>query len=556
MQRIACLRIPRFPIVVHRKQEPALKNKPLVLIPAKRRAESSRVSFGNASSFSRVNILVCSDEASKKGVCPGMKLSEARATCAEVVWREFDQRLYDQAQAELVRVFISCSPRVVARETGVFLLDAQGRQRLGGESKLCRDLLKLASRAGYVNGHVGIADSAFAALVATRFKNRRWFVVYSGNDQKFLAALPVEHLPGSQDLHDLLHDLGLNTMGQFAQLPVEQIIDRFGEEGKRAHELASGFDLSQPRVPVPGKRWECMVDLGGPIDALNQTMFVIKAMLDQLTAQLKEEGLRAEELTVSFFNEDDKFDERPIRLIQSANSAKFLLEVVRLSLEAQPLKREFTGLKIAVSRHCHELWEQPSIARLAQEKEYGEMQPESMHLLWQRFVTRLGEDVLVKPMANDQYLAEKAGVWQSVMRLQSPSALPSTDESARQRVDSETITASTAIDADYIKSMTGEQGLVANLVFKKHSPAVPVLVEFKDSQPSALRYHGRWHYIKRLTAPECISGNWWEDPMRRSYYTALIDVKAEPLEELEQPALLSLFHEHYSKTWFVDGVYD
>jgi hypothetical protein len=436
------------------------------------------------------------------------------------------------------------------------LLDAQGRQRLGGESKLCRDILKLASRAGHINGHVGIADSAFAALVATRFKNRRWFVVCSGTDQKFLSALPVEHLPVSQDLYDLLHDLGLNTMGQFAQLPVEQIIDRFGEEGKRAHELASGFDLSQPRVPVPGKHWECMVDLGGPIDALNQTMFVVKSMLDNLTAQLKEEGLRAEELTVSFFNDDDKFDERPIRLIQSANSAKFLLEVVRLSLEAQPLMREFTGLKIAVSRHCHELWEQPSIARLAQEKEYGEMQPESMHLLWQRFVIRLGDDVLVKPMANDQYLAEKAGVWQSVMRLQSPSALPSADENARQRAHNEIIIAGGAIDADYIKSMTGEQGLVANLVFKKHSPAVPVLVEFKDSKPSAIRYQGRWHYIKQLTAPECISGGWWEEPMRRSYYTALIDVKAEPLEELEQPALVALFHEHDTKTWFVDGVYD
>jgi hypothetical protein len=104
--------------------------------------------------------------------------------------------------------------------------------------------------------------------------------------------------------------------------------------------------------------------------------------------------------------------------------------------------------------------------------------------------------------------------------------------------------------------MTGEQGLVTNLVFKKHAFPVPVLVEFKHSRPSALRYHGRWHYIKQLTAPECISGGWWENNLRRSYYTVLIDVKAEPVEELEQPALISLFHEHDTKSWFVDGVYD
>ncbi len=523
----------------------------------KPQGDPARISFG-ASNLSRVSILVCSEEASKKGVRVGMKLSEARATCAEVVWREFDQRLYGEGQAELVRHLISCSPRVMAKELGIFLLDAAGRIRLGGESKLCREILKSASRAGHVNGHVGIADSAFAALVASRFKTRRWFVVNSGDDQKFLSALPIEHLPISQDLNDLLQDLGLHTMGRFAQLPADQIIDRFGEEGKRAHQLANGFDLSQPRVPVSEKCWESMIDLGGPIEALNQTMFVIKSMFDQLTAQLKEEGLRAEELVVSFFNDQDKFDERPIRLIQSANSAKFLLEVVRLSLEAQPLTREFTGIKIAVSRHCHELWEQPSIARLAQEKEFGEMQPESMHLLWQRFLTRLGDDVLVKPMANDQYLAEKAGVWQSVMRLPGISNPPA---AAHARADNSSAANAIAVDAcaiesDYIKLMTGEQGLVSNLVFKKHASPVLVLVEFKHSRPAALRYHGRWHYIKQLTAPECISGGWWENNLRRSYYTVLIDVKAEPVEELEQPALISLFHEHDTKSWFVDGVYD
>ncbi len=481
---------------------------------------------------------MCSPEASKRGIRPGMKLSEAKAGCAEIIWRELDEKICTEAQTKLVRALVACSPQVMAHHPGVLLLDAQGRQRLGGEGKLCRDILKLASQAGYVNGQVGIADSAFAALVATRFPKRRWFVVNPGEDVKFLSDLPIDHLPISQDLHGLFLDLGLQTMRQLSQLPADQIIDRFGAEGKSAHELASGLDLSWPQIPVLEKQRYCMVDLGGPIEALNQTIFVVKSMLDKLTSDLKQEGLHAEELTVSFFNDEEMFDERPLRLIRSSNNAKFLVEVVRLSLEAQPLKRQFTGIKIAISRSSQELWEQPSIARLAQDNEQGGMQPESLNLLLQRFITRLGEDALVVPLANDQYLPEKAGFWQAVGNRSEPSA---------------------SIEVDYIKALVGEEGLVSNLVLKSNISPVPVLIEFNDGKPAVVRYRGRWHYIKQLTTAECISGGWWDKPVRRTYFRVLIDARPEPLEALEEmlrPALLSLCYEHDAKTWFVDGVYD
>jgi nucleotidyltransferase/DNA polymerase involved in DNA repair len=559
---------------VYQKQEPQLRNKALALVPARQKGASDKVSYSNGSAFSRIQILYCSAFAIKKGVRTGMKLSEARAICNDLIWQEYDARLCLKYQTSLVKELLSCSPRIVAREPGVFLLDAQGRKHLGGENKLCRDILKLASKCGFIDGQIGIADTAFGALIASKIKSRRWFIVSANKDASFLSTLPITHLPLSPEFQHVLHELGVKTMGQLAQLPVDRVIARFGEEGRIAHELASGFDLNQPQIPVIEKRFAYRVELGGPIEALNQTMFVMKAMLDKLTSELATAGLCADELTVSFFSDEDKFDERPIRLINSSNHAKFLLEVLRLSLESQPLMREFTGIEICVSRHSKEVWNQPSITDASNKS--TDSTPESLNLLLQRFITRLGSDALVKPTANDQYLMESSGFWQPVIQTQNSQTVENSHTESLQSkrgttplVENEKESTHTLksnysemdlvtvkVNSEYIKETSGASGLVSNLVFKKNAVAVPVLIEFNDAQPAAIRYHGRWHYIKKITIPECLSGNWWENPLKRSYYTVLLDVSNAESKVLENPAVMSLFHDHDSSTWFVDGVFD
>lgn len=564
MQRIACLRIPRFPIAVYQKHEPALRNKAFALVPAKEKGANAKISYANSSSFSRIQITMCSQEAAKTGVRPGMKLAEAKAICANLQWRESDEHLCTIYQNNILKELLSCSPRILARDSGVFLLDADGRKHLGGENKLCRDMLRSVSRCGFMQGQVGIADSAFTAVIASRSKRHRWFIVDANNDAKFLAQLSIRHLPVSEDFYELLLSLGIRTMGQLAELPASRVIERFGEEGRIAHQLSQGFDLSQPRIPVIEKQFQTHIDLGGPIEALNQTMFVMKSMLDQLTADLQIAGLCAEELIVSFYNDEDKFDERPIKLINASSNTKFLLEVIKLSLESKPLSREFTGINIAVSRHSKQNWKQPSLSKTSND-EQDDFSSTSLNSLLQRFIARLGDDALVKPIANDSYLPELSGFWQPI--IQTSISLSGTANSQPEETacnHSELSLLNVEVNANYIKESIGETGLVANLVFKKNKTPVPVLIEFNDSQPAALRYHGRWLYIKKLTAPDCISASWWEKPVKRSYYMALLDdsnartqtFAADDSDASDSPVIMSVYHDHDSRSWFVDGVYD
>lgn len=501
---------------------------------------------------------MCSAEAAKSGVYPGMKLPEARAECADLIWRECNEKLYAQAANKLLNDLVSCSPRVSLQQPGIFLLDASGLQRLGGESKMCREILKLASRCGYVDGQVGIADSAFAALVATRCKTRRWFIVKPGTDKSFLEPLPITHLPLSGELRELLSELGIRNMGQLAQLPANMLCERFGQEGQLMHNLACGLDNHQPSLPPIEKSLEAAIEIGGPIESLNDTLFLFKSMLDRLSGELRQQALCADELLVSFYNDNDKFDERNIQLIRPSNSAKFLVEIIRLTLESKPLQREFTGLRVAVVSSCQENWEQSQLqvnaATLMESGDNDPMESETALLLLQRFRTRVGEDALVCPAASDDHFIDKAGVWVPAIKGKTHALGAEAIADGLIAGDHSTNTVSALpVNAGYVLERIGStNGLNTSFVMKRLLAPRPALVRLdQQSRPMAVTHHGQWHHVLSITAPERLSGHWWDETVRKSYYVALIE-----RDKQSGAKLVSLVYNLASKDWQIEGVFD
>lgn len=555
----------------------------LIAVPAAAKKEKRTVSH---SSNRLSKILFVSEEALKKDIFAGMRLSEAQTICAEVVWRHVDEKLYSEVQRKIANELISCSPRIASQDPGTFLLDASGLRHLGGESKLCADVLKLISKLGYVNGQIGIADSAFAALVASRGKSR-WHMVPAGKDVQFLSRLPVNHLPVDNETQQIMSDLGIKLIGQFAELSASSVAQRFGDNGLNAHKLARGIDFRQPGLPLVEKEFQCAIELGGPVESLNETLFIMKSMLDRLVDSLVHSALCVEEMLVSFYNDDDLFDERPLRLIRPSNTTRFLLDVLRLSLEARPLQREFTGLRIVVSRFCNETWQQVRLNGVTEDdvQQARELllHSDSSMILLQKFYTRFGEHMLVKATANDQYPAESAGLWQPVTNTNTSNNTHTngsintrcntaintrgdTSTSCDTNTGSGTNTNSNTsrvqeilypivVDNEYLSQHLGTERLSGCAVMKRYG-SMNSLVQLKDGAPTALTYRGQWYQIKLITAPECLSGFWWDSPMRKSYYVALIEPMGDRTAALDLSLVILLVYHHDKRSWFVEGVYD
>ncbi len=464
-----------------------------------------------------------------------MRLSQARGVCGDLLFQDYDPSLCFAAQKELVADLVEISPRVSGGGIGEIFLDAGGLAHTGGESKFCRELLRLVSRRGYVDALVGIADCAFAAGLATRTARRRWLIVPSGGDIEFLAGLPLEFLPVSEEVKESLKTLGIKTIGQYRDLSVDKIRHRFGVEGERAYRLASGVDDLRPMLPVPEKSFQCVLDLGGPLESLTDTIFVMKSLLQRLVAQLVSEGLCAEELTVYFYSDDLLFEERPISLVKPSNQSKFLLEVLRLSLESKPLSREFTAIKLVVSKTVKESFDQLEIAAGKDYPKYGgdsDFSSSAFAYLLQRLETRLGEGVLVRPVAEDNYFPEMAGNWQPVNLKET-----------RTMVMEEPSTA-------YALRLLNNEGVAAGLVLKRQDEPVPALVELKEAKPFSVTFSGVWYRVLHITSPEKLSGNWWEESLRKSYYMALLQSVSN------KRSLVLLTYNHQQKSWFMEGSFD
>ncbi len=507
--------------------------------------------------------MMCSEEASRHQIFVGMKLSEAKAVCSDLLWKDYDEHLYCDAQKKLSRQLIACSPKVTALEPGIFLLDADGLGYVGGEQKMCRDMQKIAGRAGYADIHIGIADNAFAATIASKFKRRQFFIVKAEEDAKFLLPLSIKHLAVSEEMQCSLHELGVRTMGQLAALSEESLRQRFGRDGVIARELCLGTDRRQPYLPAIEREFKCSVDLGAPIELLYEIQFVLKSMVDRLTRELRDQGWWAEELQLAFFSNNDKFEERPIKLLRPSNHAKFLLEVMKLSLEATPLTREVTAIELSIARYSKEVWSQTAIETSTsssvlcsqEQAESGAVQLNtsdldntslSLALMLQRFVSRLGEDAVVKSVPNDNYLPEQAGAWLPVAHK--PSTMPVLP-----------------VNIAYINARTGPTGLTAGLALRRCQPPAPVLVEFQGEKPKSLTYQGRWYTVKEITEPERLSSLWWDQSAKRSYYVALIEPResrdprasrAARAVIQDQGLLAMLVNDHDANAWFINGFYD
>ena len=126
-------------------------------------------------------------------------------------------------------------------------------------------------------------------------------------------------------------------------------------------------------------------------------------------------------------------------------------------------------------------------------------------------MSRLGGDAVVTAIANDQHIPEQAAAWQPVIQ--------STSTGCRS------VTPVVPVNLTYAGAYTASSGLAAGLALRTYAAPKTVLVKLKGDQPDALAFEGRWYRIKEITIPEKLSGLWWQQPVRKSYYVALMAAK-------------------------------
>jgi protein ImuB len=332
MSRFACVWVDWFTAAAAERCEPALRERPLVILGV--RVEIKRVIDANAA-------------ARAEGVRPGMTETEARARCPALVSRPWAEAPVASARHALLEAALGVSPRVEDAGAGIVHVDAAGLTRLHGDAAAVgHRLLRQAERVGFA-ARVALAESRTVARLVAASASGSLTVVPPGSEERALAAVPLAALGLDTHLATALAQWGVRTLGELAALPRAGVAMRLGPAGLCAHDRALGRDREPFRAWTPPPFWEEAQGLEWEVDSLGALTLVLERVLERLCARLTAAHLAADALAVRLELAPGGHHERTVTLAVPMGEAGPMLALVTLELEAYPPGAAVT--RVAVS---------------------------------------------------------------------------------------------------------------------------------------------------------------------------------------------------------------
>lgn len=250
-----------------------------------------------------------SPAAYRDGVRTGQRRREAKGHSPELITLAPNPHLDAQQFEPIVATLIQVVPRLELTKPGLCTLAATGPARYyGGEVGLIDELrcaleelgaqsLDTKHEAREISGaRIGIADSRFGAQLAAEH-GTDGYLVAPGRTREFLADLPISTLE-LDELSTIAHRLGIETLGQFAQLPTRSVLTRFGSAAATAHALARGLDPTPLAIHQPAVELAVSSELDPPAQRVDIASFAAKRLSAELIEILDRHGLACTQLRI------------------------------------------------------------------------------------------------------------------------------------------------------------------------------------------------------------------------------------------------------------------
>jgi protein ImuB len=492
----ACAWVPCFAVAAFERAEPALVDRPVVIV----RGQGAAARLVDASAAAR-----------EQGVRPGMTEAEARARCPVLVVRAWCDERVASARHALLEAALTVSPRIEDGGPGIVQVDTAGLERLVGDARAIVDRLLRQVRAVGLRACVGLAASRTAARLAAQ-AGPRITIVPPGGERAFLAAVPLSALELSADLAATFARWGIRTLGELAALPRRSLGDRLAAAGLRAHDAALGVDREPFRVHVPEPYWQEAQGLEWEIALLQPLLVVIEAVLTRLCDRLAVVHVSVDGVDLELTLSSGATYHRAIALAYPTRDLRLMLTLIELDLEGHPPPAAVVGVTVrarpAVARPTAAgLWQPPAPAH------------RDLAVLLTRLTALVGPDNVGAPCALDSHHPDAFAL------RPFPAPAP----------------------AAGVGSRNGEGEPDACMMLRRKQPVATIDVQVADGRPRAVASEGRWARVLACAGPWRMSGEWWDT---RAWARDEWDVL------LADTRLCRLAHDRLANQWQLLGVYD
>lgn len=534
-----------------------------------------------------------SSAAGRSRVRAGMTPAQARALCAELELLDWDEVAIARGITAATGAFLAASPQVtpVAGAPGMWWIGAHGFDGLGGERMLGLTLRRIARR-WHPRARVAIADSCVAARAgswsghpAQRRGGGRGgggcdeiCIVPPGGCASFLAAAPLSLIPMEEELRETLAALGLGTAGAFAALGAGDVEQRWGEAGLAAWRLTRGEDRRRPVLARIEEPLSVSAELSSPTETMEPVLFLVRAALDRLVAELVRDGRAAAAVAITLTLDapcsalpaggTPHTVTREVRPARALARVPPLFERCRALLDGWTLAAPVCAVTVSVVATMPLAGEQGNLL------DASWRDPGAVDAALARLRAELGPNVVVRPVARDEHRPEHAGAWVDDLDAErrgdgpgrssgsgpppeAPSLFPAPPTSRPARLElrlprgrgaSASERVSRADRAGVDRPDPGSAHLTTAALRLLESPE-PVELEWDGDTPAAMWWRGGRIAITRAVGPERLSGDWWKAGYRRDYWRCRSELG-------ELLIYRDLREEEPAGQWLVQGWYD
>jgi len=324
------------------------------------------------------------------GVHSAMPTAQALRLCPQAVVLPPRHKVYREYSARMMAILSEYSPLVEPLSLDEAFLDVTGCQARWGPStgpgpgspeELARQLQKRLEVELGLSASVGLAANKLVAKIASGLEKPRGFVVVPhGKEAEFLAPLPVAKLWGVGEVTARsLHEMGVFTIGQLAQLPAAQLEARFGRRGRDLYRQARGMDDRPVVVEREEKSLSRETTFAEDIGDRQVLRKKLLSLSEDVARRLRKRGLQGRTVKLKLRYADFTTLTRQVTLEVPTDLGRVVFDqAIRLLDKAWDRRRKVRLIGVGVSK-----FEQPEERQLSLFEEPGEGKVEKLRRLRQ-----------------------------------------------------------------------------------------------------------------------------------------------------------------------------
>lgn len=326
-----------FFAAVEEKRHPELTGKPLVI-------------GGSGDPTKRGVVSTASYEARKFGIHSAMPLKTAYELCPHAVFLPVDYEAYSRESQKIKNILRRFT--TVVEDVGIdeAFLDISG---IGKHSEeIAKKIKKEIKEETGLTASIGIAPNKLLAKIGSDMdKPDGLTIILPGDIERVLKPLPVRKLWGiGPKTEKYLKDMGIETIGALASLPLETLTDRFGPSyGTYLYQASKGIDDSPLITHWEPKSISRETTFQKDISNWQTIAKTLAELTKEVVADMKDSSFKARTVTVKIRFSDFETLTRAHTLSQSTDSEEEIRKTAFSCLKRVELKKKVRLIGVRAS---------------------------------------------------------------------------------------------------------------------------------------------------------------------------------------------------------------